>query len=75
MSNGDVLVDLRTWRDEFAMAQRYDIREMAAALRQLDIAAGQKLVRGEPRRPVAARMTIQPLQPSGEGPPSVPTPF
>ena len=69
MSNGDVLVELRAWRDEFAMAHRYDLREMAAALSQLDTAAGQKLVRGEPRRPVAARMPIQPLQPSGEGPP------
>lgn len=57
------------------MAHKYDICEMAAALSQLDIAVGQKLVRGEPRRPVAARMPIQPLQPSGEGPPSVPTPF
>jgi hypothetical protein len=65
MSNGDVLAELRAWRDEFAKSHGYDIHEMAAALRALDIAAGQKLIRGEPRSPVAARMPTEPLQPTG----------
>ena len=65
MSNGDVLVEVRAWRDEFARSHGYSLRAMAAALHDLDIAAGQKLVRGEPRRPVTARMPNQPLQPTG----------
>ncbi len=55
MSNGDVLVALRAWRDEFARSHGYDLHAMAATLRELDCAAGQKVVRGEPRRPEAAK--------------------
>ena len=65
MSNEDVLVELRAWRDEFARSHGYSLRAMAAALRDHDIAAGQKLVRGEPRRPDTVRMTNQALQPTG----------
>jgi len=70
MSNGDVLVELRAWRDEFARSHGYDLHAMAAALRELDRAAGQKVVRGEPRQPAAAkpvgtRMPNQTLQPTG----------
>ena len=61
MSNGDVLVELRAWRDEFARSHGYDIHAMAAALRDLDSAAGQKLVHGELRQPVATRMPNQAL--------------
>jgi len=65
MNNRDELVELRAWRDEFAKSHRYDIHEMAAALRELDKAAGNKLIRGEPRSPVAARAPNKPLQPPG----------
>ena len=52
MSGGDILVELRAWRDEFAQAHAYDLGAMGAALRELDAAAGARVVRGEPRRPV-----------------------
>ncbi len=70
MSNGDVLVELRAWRDEFARSHGYDLHAMAAALRELDSAAGQKVVRGEPRRPeagrpVGTRMPNRALPPTG----------
>ncbi|MCY2946299.1 MAG: hypothetical protein NT142_17535 [Planctomycetota bacterium] len=65
MSNVDVLVELRAWRDEFARSHGYDIHAMAAALRDLDSAAGQKLVHAELRQPVATRMPNQALQPTG----------
>jgi hypothetical protein len=67
MSNGDVLAELRAWRDEFARSHGYDIHAMAAALRDLDCAGGRKLVHGEPRRPVATRIPNQALQPTGAG--------
>lgn len=51
MNDNDVLVELRTWRDEFARRHGYDLQAMAATLRDLDRAAGQQLVYGEPRRP------------------------
>lgn len=53
MSGGDVLTELRAWRDEFARSHGYDLGAMAAALRELDEAAGERIVRGEPRRPSA----------------------
>jgi hypothetical protein len=65
MSNGDLLVELRAWRDEFARSHGYDLHAMAAVLRELDRAAGDKLVRGAPRPPAAARMPNQALQPTG----------
>jgi hypothetical protein len=70
MSNGDALVELRAWRDEFARSHGYDLRAMAAALRELDGAAGREVVRGEPRRPEPAkredaRTPTPALQPSG----------
>ncbi len=55
MSNGDLLLELRAWRDEFARSHAYDLHAMAAALRELDRAAGKKVVCGEPRRPAAAK--------------------
>jgi hypothetical protein len=70
MSNEDVLVALRAWRDEFARSHGYDLHAMAATLRELDCTAGQKVVRGEPRRPEAAkpaetRMPNLTLHPTG----------
>ena len=52
MKGRDVLAELRAWRDEFARSHGYDLRAMAAVLRERDAAAGPRIVRGEPRRPV-----------------------
>ena len=51
MIGGDILAELRAWRDEFARSHGYDLGAMAAALRELDGAAAARIVRGEPRRP------------------------
>ena len=53
MSDVDILAELRAWRDEFARSHGYDLKAMAAALRKLDCAAGERVVGGEPRRPDA----------------------
>ncbi len=53
MNDGDILAELRAWRDEFARSHGYDLGAMSAALRELDIAVGGRVVRGEPRRPEA----------------------
>jgi hypothetical protein len=71
MNDGDPLAELRAWRDEFARAHDYDLRAMVTALRELDAAAGQKLVRGAPRRP----HTVTPVEatpPNVELPPVAP---
>ncbi len=52
MRGKDVLSELRAWRDEFARSHDYDLRAMAAVLREMDAAAGPLVVRGQPRRPV-----------------------
>ena len=52
MNSRDVLADLRAWRDEFARSHGYDLRAMVAVLREMDAAAGARVVRGEPRPPV-----------------------
>ena len=51
----DILAELRAWRDEFARSHGYDLSAMVAALREMDVAAGTRVVRGEPRRPTAVR--------------------
>lgn len=53
-NRGDFLTELRAWRDEFARSHGYDLGAMAAALRALDEKAGERVVRGEPRRPATA---------------------
>ena len=53
MRGGDILAELRAWRDEFARSHGYDLGAMVAALRERDAAAGARVVRGEPRRPIA----------------------
>jgi hypothetical protein len=63
VSGGDFLAELRAWRDEFARSHGYDLGAMAAALRAMDAAAGARVVRGEPRRPIA-------LPPRGSSPPN-----
>ena len=52
MKSVDVLAELRAWRDEFARSHGYDLRAMAAVLREMDATAGARVVRGEPRPPV-----------------------
>lgn len=64
MSGGDVLTELRAWRDEFARSHGYDLASMAKVLRELDESVGARVVRGEPRRPLA-------LPSKGAGLPSV----
>ncbi|MFO0960697.1 MAG: hypothetical protein U0800_25220 [Isosphaeraceae bacterium] len=51
MSLEENLAEIRAWRDEFARSHGYDLGAMAAALRGLDVAAGTRVVRGQPRRP------------------------
>jgi hypothetical protein len=72
MNNDDVLAQLRAWRDGFARSHGYDIHRVAAALRELDVASGQKLVRGEPRSP-ATKAPSKPLQPSTAIPAAMPS--
>lgn len=69
MRTKDLLADLRAWRDEFARSHGYDVHKMAEALRALDTAGERKVVRGEPRRPVAVRTPNHALQPTGTAPP------
>jgi hypothetical protein len=64
MKDVDIIAQLRTWRDEFAKSHGYDIHAMAAALREMDC-GNQKVVHGEPRRSVVAKMPNQTLQPTG----------
>jgi hypothetical protein len=52
VTGGDILAELRAWRDEFARSHGYDLRAMVAALQEMDAAAGARVVRGEPRPPV-----------------------
>ena len=51
MSDPDLLVELRSWRDEFARSHGYDVTAMAAFLRELDKAAGTRVVQAKPRQP------------------------
>ena len=53
MNDGDIIAELRAWRDEFARSHGYDLRAVVAALSKLDSAAGRQVVRGEPRCPEA----------------------
>lgn len=57
MTERDVVVILREWRDEFALAHGYHLAAMVKTLRALDRAAGDRLIRGEPRRPSVAFST------------------
>lgn len=51
MKEIDLLAEIRTWRDEFARSHGYDLAAIAAEVREADAAVGDRLVRGEPRRP------------------------
>jgi hypothetical protein len=59
----DVLAELRAWRDEFARSHGYDLWAMAAVLREMDAAAGARVVRGEPRRPTG-KAPVEPSPPN-----------
>ena len=43
MSNGDILLELRAWRNEFARSHGYDIRAMSATLSELDNTGERKV--------------------------------
>ena len=58
MTERDVVVILREWRDEFALAHGYHLAAMVKTLRALDRAAGDRLIRGEPRRPSAGVVAV-----------------
>ena len=65
MKSEDILAELRAWRDEFARKHDYDLAAMTAALREMDRAAGVRVVHGQPRRPatVVPQDQITPNQP------------
>jgi hypothetical protein len=65
MRTGDMLAELRAWRDEFARSHAYDLHAMAEALRALDCAGERTVVRGEPRHPVAVSTPNRSKQPTG----------
>ena len=65
MSSGTIFPELRAWRDEFARSHGYDLGAMGAVLRELDEAAGDRVVRGEPRRP-AVLLPKESVTPSRE---------
>lgn len=65
MKSGHILSELRAWRDEFARSHGYDLGAMGAALREMDAAAGARVVRSAPRRPIA-------MTPEGPSPPIKP---
>lgn len=52
MNDRDMLAELRVWRDEFARSHGYDLGAMVAALRELDVTAGERVVYVVPRPPV-----------------------
>jgi hypothetical protein len=51
VNDANVLAELRAWREEFARTHGYDLGAMGAALRELDRAAGERVVGGSPRSP------------------------
>ena len=71
MTEIDILADLRAWRDGFAREHGYDLGAIGAALRAMDAAAGSRVVRGEPRKPVATALQVStPSQPPQKATPS-----
>lgn len=60
MNADDVLVALRQHRDEFARSHGYDLAAMAAAMRELDQAAGVRVVCRALRPPVPTRVREAP---------------
>ena len=70
MNDRDVLAELRVWRDEFARSHGYDLGAMVAALRELDVAAGERVVHGEPRPPVSVLPQVARVQNHSQVPPT-----
>lgn len=66
VSSGDMLAELRAWRDEFARSYGYDLHAMTGALCALDSTDERKVIYGKPRPPAALKSPIQMLQQSGE---------
>jgi hypothetical protein len=64
MSNGDILSELRAWRNEFARSHGYDIRAMSATLSELHNTGERKVVLGNPRQPASATTPNQSVQPT-----------
>ena len=62
MKNDDLLGEIRAVREQFAREHRFDVRAMAAALRELDLAAGTRVIRREPRTPMLK------TEPASDGP-------
>ena len=65
MNDGDVLAEIRSWRDEFARSHGFDVHAIAAVLRALDTSGERKVIHGEPRRPVTVIAPQQTTQPPG----------
>ena len=64
MRGGDTLAELRAWRDKFARSHGYDLGAMVAALREMDVAAGARVVRGEPPPPCCAAGGVESAGPA-----------
>ena len=52
MTEDEVVREVRAAREAFAASYGYDIRAMVAALHELGVASGRKVVRFAPRPPV-----------------------
>lgn len=60
MTEDEVVREVRAAREAFAASYGYDIRAMVAALHELGVASGRKVVRFAPRPPITG--PPQPLQ-------------
>ena len=68
MTEDEVVREVREAREAFAASYGYDIRAMVAALHELGVASGRKVVRFAPRPPV--RGPNQALQQTGAAAPA-----
>jgi hypothetical protein len=68
MTEDEVVREVRRAREAFAASYGYDIRAMVAALHDLGVASGRKVVRFAPRPPVTG--SNQALQPTGAASPA-----
>jgi hypothetical protein len=67
MTEDEVVREVRAGREAFAPSYGYDIRAMVAALHDLGVASGRRMVRFAPRPPVTG--PIQVLQQTGAAAP------
>jgi hypothetical protein len=68
MTEDEVVRQVRAAREAFAASYGYNIRAMVAALHDLGVASGRKVVRFAPRPPVTR--SNQALQPTGAASPA-----